>query len=149
MDMPFIFSQEREVDNKLLTTSTVSNRFPQRPVSNARLGLDYMVSDKTVMGLILNGYDSRWSMDALTDNFSAENVQLNIQLEYVNTSSSKRIIELVKSLDNNRNVKEIKMNWFYEEDDSDMLEFGEMIQHNLRHTKTKYIEIEDDFDDEE
>ncbi len=73
MDMPFIFSQEREVDNKLLTTSTVSNRFPQRPVSNARLGLDYMVSDKTVMGLILNGYDSRWSMDALTDNFSAEN----------------------------------------------------------------------------
>ena len=79
---------------------------------------------------------------------SAENVQLDVQLEYVNTSSSKRIIELVKSIDNNRNVKEINMNWFYEEDDSDMLEFGEMIQHNLRHTKTKYIELEDDYDDE-
>ncbi len=80
------------------------------------------------------------------DNISAENVQLDVQLEYVNTSSSKRIIELVKSIDNNRNIKEINMNWFYEEDDSDMLEFGEMIQHNLRHTKTKYIELEDDED---
>jgi len=83
------------------------------------------------------------------DRFAAENVQLNIQLDYVNTSSSKRIIQLIKSLDNNRKIKEIKMNWFYDVDDPDMLEFGEMIQHNLRNTKTKYIEIEDDFDDNE
>jgi hypothetical protein len=73
MDMPFKFEQERVVDNNLLTKSTVSNRFPERPVSNARLGLDYKVSDNTIMGLILNGYDSRWAMDALTDNISAEN----------------------------------------------------------------------------
>jgi hypothetical protein len=73
MDMPFIFEQEREVDNTILTTSTINNRFPKRPVSNARLGFDYKVSEKTFMGLILNGYDSQWSMDAFTDNFSAEN----------------------------------------------------------------------------
>lgn len=83
------------------------------------------------------------------DAISAENVQLDVHLEYVNTSSSKRIIELVKSLDNNRNIKEMNMNWFYEVDDSEMLEFGEMIQHNLRHTVAHYIEYEDEDEDED
>ncbi len=78
------------------------------------------------------------------DDFSAKNVQLDVQLEYVNTSSSKRIIELLKGLDNNRNIKEINLNWFYEADDYDMLEFGEMIEHNLHRTKAKYIEYEDE-----
>lgn len=77
------------------------------------------------------------------DELSADQVQIDIMLDYVNTSSSKRIIELIKAIDTNNNVKKIKMNWFYESDDTDMLEFGEMIQRNLRRIKTKYIECED------
>ena len=74
-------------------------------------------------------------------------LQVDIKLEYVNTSSSKRIIEFIKSLDNNRKVRKINLNWFYEADDPDMLEFGEMIHHSLRRTVAKYIEYEDDYDD--
>ncbi|HAF29264.1 MAG TPA: nuclear pore complex subunit [Bacteroidales bacterium] len=77
------------------------------------------------------------------DNICAKEVELDIKLEYVNTSSSKRIIEFIKSLDNNRKIKKINLNWFYEADDPDMLEFGEMIQHSLRRTKSSYIEYED------
>lgn len=73
----------------------------------------------------------------------AKELQVDIKLEYVNTSSSKRIIEFLKTLDNNKRVKKIDLNWFYEIDDPDMLEFGEMIQHGLRRTKSTYIEYED------
>ncbi len=76
----------------------------------------------------------------------SEQVDIQIKLEYVNTSSSKRIIELLKLIDNNSRIKKVDMNWYYEIDDSDMLEFGEMIHHSLRRTKAKYIEYEDDED---
>ncbi|NNE56273.1 MAG: DUF1987 domain-containing protein [Flavobacteriales bacterium] len=48
---------------------------------------------------------------------------VNIQLEYFNTSSSKCILDLFKKLEA---IKEnITINWYYEEDDEDMLEAGE------------------------
>lgn len=80
----------------------------------------------------------KWVEELIT-----ENVDIQVQLEYVNTSSSKRIIELLKKIDNNSKIKHVKMNWYYEIDDPDMLEFGEVIQHNLRRTKTNYVEYDD------
>ncbi len=77
------------------------------------------------------------------EKLSTEQVQIDIMLDYVNTSSSKRIIELIKTIDTNSNVKKIKMNWFYETDDADMLEFGEIIQRGVKKIKTKYIECDD------
>lgn len=73
-----------------------------------------------------------------------ESVEIDMKLEYVNTSSSKRIIELLKTLDDNRKIQSINLNWYYEVDDPDMLEFGEVIEHNLRRTKANYIEYEDE-----
>lgn len=49
--------------------------------------------------------------------------KVNIQLEYFNTSSSKCILDLFKKLEAVNN--EIVINWYYEEDDEDMLEAGE------------------------
>jgi len=83
----------------------------------------------------------RWVEELNTDN-----VDINMKLEYVNTSSSKRIIKFLKTIDNNRKINKINLNWYYEVDDPDMLEFGEMIEHNLRRTKANYIEYEDDED---
>lgn len=80
----------------------------------------------------------KWVEELTTDN-----VDIEVQLDYVNTSSSKRIIELLKKIDNNSKIKHVKMNWYYEIDDPDMLEFGEVIQHNLRRTKTNYVEYND------
>ncbi|MFC2152856.1 DUF1987 domain-containing protein [Bacteroidota bacterium] len=80
----------------------------------------------------------KWAQD-----ICSKEVKIEIKLEYVNTSSSKRIIELLKAIDNNNKVKRIDMDWFYEADDADMLEFGEMIQRSLKRTKTNYIECED------
>lgn len=78
--------------------------------------------------------------------FSSKKVHLEVKLEYVNTSSSKRIIELLRIIDSNKDINKIDMHWYYEIDDLEMLEFGEMIQRNLKRTKTQYLEYEDNDD---
>lgn len=51
---------------------------------------------------------------------------VNIQLEYFNTSSSKCILDVFKKLEVIHNdTSEVIVNWYYEEDDEDMLEAGE------------------------
>lgn len=57
------------------------------------------------------------------------NTNVNIQLEYFNTSSSKCILDVFKKLEAiNKSGSQVIINWFYEEDDEDMLEAGEDYQ---------------------
>lgn len=54
---------------------------------------------------------------------------LNVSLEYFNTSSSKMILEIFKKLnDLSKQGMKLEINWFYEDDDPDMLEQGETIR---------------------
>jgi hypothetical protein len=57
----------------------------------------------------------------------AEKTIVNIHLEHFNTSSSKSILEVFRALEPIHKIKkgEIVVNWFYEDDDEDILEAGE------------------------
>jgi hypothetical protein len=69
--------------------------------------------------------------------------EVNIQLEYFNTSSSKCILDVFKKLESiHKSGHEVLINWFYEEDDEDMLEAGEDYQSIIR-IPFKMIEIEE------
>ena len=59
-----------------------------------------------------------------------KNTNVNIHLEYFNTSSSKCILDVFKKLENihKSGTSEVVINWHYEEDDEDMLEAGEDYQ---------------------
>ncbi len=76
-------------------------------------------------------------------NKPAQKTNVNIKLEYFNTSSSKCILDVFKKLEtiykNNNNVI---INWYYEEDDEDMLEAGEDYQSILK-IPFKMIEMEE------
>ncbi|MGP8214421.1 MAG: DUF1987 domain-containing protein [Bacteroidia bacterium] len=55
--------------------------------------------------------------------------QVDIQLEYFNTASSKCILDVLKRLETiNRQGNNVNINWYYEEDDEDMKEAGEDYQ---------------------
>ena len=55
-----------------------------------------------------------------------EYVKVNIQLEHFNTSSSKMILDLLKRLEVLLEEKhEVIVNWYYEDDDEEILEAGE------------------------
>lgn len=66
---------------------------------------------------------------------------VNIRLEYFNTSSSKCILDVFKKLETIHKAKnEVEVNWYYEEDDEDMLEAGEDYESIIR-VPFKMIEI--------
>ena len=66
---------------------------------------------------------------------------VNIRLEYFNTSSSKCILDVFKKLESIHKAKnEVEVNWYYEEDDEDMLEAGEDYESIIR-VPFKMIEI--------
>ena len=62
-----VFTFERQVllNGETIGTKTISERDPIQRNHNARIGLDWNLSPKTVVGVLLSGYDNRWSMDAL------------------------------------------------------------------------------------
>ncbi len=67
--------------------------------------------------------------------------KVNIQLEYFNTSSSKCILDVFKKLEAiHKSNNEVSINWYYEEDDEDMLEAGEDYESIIR-IPFKMIEI--------
>lgn len=56
-------------------------------------------------------------------------ITVNFKLEYFNTSSSKCILDILKILESIKKTgKTVSLNWYYEEDDEDMLESGENYQ---------------------
>ena len=56
----------------------------------------------------------------------AEKTTVNVHLEHFNTSSSKSILEVFKALEPIQKAnREVVINWFYEDDDEDILEAGE------------------------
>ena len=72
-----------------------------------------------------------------------ELTQVNIQLEYFNTSSSKCILDVFKKLETiYKSGNDVVINWYYEEDDEDMLEAGEDYQSIIK-IPFKMIEIEE------
>ncbi|HKL09379.1 MAG TPA: DUF1987 domain-containing protein [Bacteroidales bacterium] len=68
---------------------------------------------------------------------------VNIQLEYFNTSSSKCILDVFKKLETIKKARnDVVINWYYEEDDEDMLEAGEDYESIIR-IPFKMIEVVD------
>jgi hypothetical protein len=66
-------------------------------------------------------------------------LEVSIQLEYINSGSSKYLYEILKTLTDYRSSKkQIRIKWLYEEDDEAMLELGE----HYRDTAGIPLEIE-------
>jgi len=83
------------------------------------------------------------ALEAYNSN-SLASTKVDIQLEYFNTSSSKCILDVFKKLEViNSGSSEVIINWFYEEDDEDMLEAGEDYQAIIS-VPFKMIEVEEE-----
>lgn len=60
--------------------------------------------------------------------FSAETLQIEINLDYFNTSVSKQLLDFFKTIEKNPANKSVQVKWMYEEGDDEMLESGELYQ---------------------
>ncbi len=68
-----------------------------------------------------------------------ENTYVDFKLDYFNTSSSKQIARFLKTIQDSNYEDRITVRWFYEEDDSDMLESG-MLYARLIDINFEFIE---------
>lgn len=63
---------------------------------------------------------------------------VNIELYYFNSSSSKVLMNFFEVLDNaSEQGHKITVNWIYEEEDEDSLEFGEEFAEDMNHIEFK------------
>ena len=69
----FKTSREFESNGDLLGSETKTFRDPTQKNHNLRLGVDFELSDKTIMGIMLNGLNNKWTMDAINNNVDTEN----------------------------------------------------------------------------
>ena len=63
--------------------------------------------------------------------FSSDEINIEINLEYFNTSVSKKLLDLLKLIENNEDYKVITLKWMYEDGDDEMLESGEIYKELL------------------
>lgn len=77
---------------------------------------------------------------AWVKSLTTEVVKIDLNLEYLNSASSKKVLELLRVLDNNEAIKELIVNWHYEADDEDALESGQIFEDFLIKAEFRYHE---------
>ena len=78
-------SRQYEENNNLFYTETVSDRNPRQRNHIYRFGIDFQATEKTIIGILANGFDNRWSMNAFNENFDTENGVPNSYVDLDNT----------------------------------------------------------------
>ncbi len=76
-DQVFAFYRRILLNGDQLETDTRSLRDPDTDNHNARLGVDFQLTDKTVLGLLASGYDTKWTMDAVNTSLISRNGNLD------------------------------------------------------------------------
>ena len=74
------------------------------------------------------------------EGIKAKKVKFDINLEYINSASVKNLLEMLKILDINRNIREIDIDWYYEEGDDDALETGQILEELSQRIQFTYHE---------
>ena len=82
--------------------------------------------------LILDVKDFYSPLNEWISKLNATVVRFTIDFDYFNSASSKQILEMLKLLDSNNNVKDFDVFWHFEKDDEDILEIGQIFEERLR-----------------
>jgi len=72
--------------------------------------------------------------------FTADEINIEVNLEYFNTSVSKQLLDLFRTIDENKKNKVINVNWLFEEGDDEMQESGEIFEELLPRFNFSYKE---------
>jgi hypothetical protein len=70
-----------------------------------------------------------------------DRVQFTIELDYMNTGASMKLLDLLHQLEKKKDIVEIKVRWHYEEDDEDHLETGKLFEQRLDRTQFEFVKI--------
>lgn len=93
--------------------------------------------------LIENAFQFFQPLLTWAQEFSTDEINIEVNLEYFNTSVSKQLLDLFKAFEENSKNKTINLLWLYEEGDDEMLESGEIYEEllpRINFTYKQYVE---------
>jgi hypothetical protein len=67
-------------------------------------------------------------------------VVFDVNLEYFNTATSKKLLELFKNIEKNEKIEQVLIKWHFEEGDEDSCEMAEIYAECLTRSKFEYLE---------
>jgi hypothetical protein len=70
-----------------------------------------------------------------------DKIDLEVKLDYVNTASSKMVVDLLRTIDANTRISQKEIKWYFEEDDEDILETGQIIEETTLATSFYFLEM--------
>jgi hypothetical protein len=111
----------------------MQNIFIEATSSTPQVNFD--VSGRLMMkgrSLILNVKEFYGPLNEWINNLNCPVVRFTIDFDYFNSASSKQILEMLKMIDSNNNVKDFDVFWHFEKDDEDILEIGQIFEERLR-----------------
>jgi hypothetical protein len=73
--------------------------------------------------------------------FEAREVTFDINLEYLNSGSTKKLLELLKVFDANNHIETFYVDWHFDQDDEDILENAHIFEEILRKAQFRYHEL--------
>lgn len=65
-------------------------------------------------------------------NYSSQSLDIEIMLEYLNTSSSKQLFNLLLQIQDNSAIQTAAVKWYYEYDDEDGFELGKEFESQMK-----------------
>lgn len=77
---------------------------------------------------------------------SGKTVVLDIKVEYLNTNALVHLNRMLKILENNFSLKEVTVNWYYEEEDEEYHEKGMYIAEKLSKVKFNFLSFVEEYD---
>jgi hypothetical protein len=105
--------------------------------------VDFNQSGKLMMkgrSLILNVKEFYGPLIEWISKLNVPVIRFTIDFDYFNSASSKQILEMLKMLDSNNNVRDFDVFWHFEKDDEDILEVGQIFEERLRKARFYFKE---------
>ena len=93
-----------------------------------------------------NAYDFFRPIIVWVKEFSADEINIEINLEYFNTAVSKQLHDFLKTIEENPLNKKINLKWLYEEGDDEILESGEIYEDLLPRINFSFQQYNEVFD---
>jgi sulfatase maturation enzyme AslB (radical SAM superfamily) len=107
--------------------------------------VDFFSSGKLVMAGNAYAENAKEFFDPIIEwieNLKVEEVDFDLIIEYINTSSAKKLLELLHKLQRNENIRQRKIKWYYEKWDEDALETGQTLAESLPKLNFEFVEYE-------
>jgi hypothetical protein len=68
---------------------------------------------------------------------------VDINLEYMNSSSSKKLLFLLKTLDGNPAIRDLTITWYFESGDDELKDQGRLFEKLMKHAHFRYVKYGD------